>query len=50
VAATALVVGLTSAVAPSTVTGAGAGLCLLVSAAITLILKSLYTRRPADTR
>lgn len=35
---------------PSTITGAGAGLCLLVSAAITLILKSLYTRRPADTR
>jgi hypothetical protein len=50
VAAAALVVGLTSAVAPSTITGTGAGLCLLVTAAITLILKSLYTRRPADTR
>lgn len=50
VAATALLVGLTSAVAPSTITGAGAGLCLLVSAAITLILKGLYTRPPAGTR
>jgi hypothetical protein len=46
VAVAALVVGLTSAVAPSTVTGAGAGLCLLITAAITLIAKRFYTGLP----
>jgi hypothetical protein len=45
VALAALITGLTSAVAPGTVTGAGAGLCLLVSAAITLIARRLYTGR-----
>lgn len=50
VAAAALAASLISAVASGTITGAGAGLCLLVSAAITLILNSLYTWRPADTR
>ena len=42
----ALVTGLTSAVAPGTITGAGAGLCLLVFAAITLIARRLYTGQP----
>jgi hypothetical protein len=37
VAAAALVTGLTSAVAPSTVTGAGAGLCLLAFGFATLL-------------
>ena len=43
VALAALVIGLTSAVAPSTITGAGAGLCLLITAAITLIARRFYT-------
>lgn len=43
VAAAALVVGLTSAVAPSTIAGAGAGVCLLVYAAITLFAKRFYS-------
>ena len=38
VAAAALVVGLTSAVAPSTVTGPGAGLCLLAFGLATLLI------------
>jgi len=37
VAAAALVTGLASAVAPSTVTGAGAGLCLLAFGLATLL-------------
>jgi len=37
VAAAALVAGLTSAVAPSTVTGVGAGLCLLAFGLATLL-------------
>jgi hypothetical protein len=37
VAAAALVAGLTSAVAPSTVTGVGAGLCLLAFGVATLL-------------
>lgn len=43
VALAALVIGLTSAVAPGTITGAGAGLCLLITAAITLIARRFYT-------
>jgi hypothetical protein len=43
VALAALVIGLTSAVAPGTITGAGAGLCLLITAAITLIARWFYT-------
>jgi hypothetical protein len=43
VAMAALVIGLTSAVAPGTITGAGAGLCLLITAAITLIARRFYT-------
>ncbi|MGH3257981.1 MAG: hypothetical protein ACRDOU_21745 [Streptosporangiaceae bacterium] len=50
VALAALVTGLTSAVAPGTVTGSGAGLCLLVSAALTLIVKRFYTGLPPGTR
>ena len=38
VAAVALVAGLATAVAPSTVTGAGAGLCLLASGLATLLI------------
>jgi hypothetical protein len=38
VAAAALVVGLASAVAPSTVTGLGAGLCLLAFGLATLLV------------
>jgi hypothetical protein len=43
VAAAALIVGLTTAVAPSTITGAGAGLCLLAFGIATLACN----RRPA---
>ncbi len=50
VALAALVTGLTSAVAPSTITGADAGLCLLAAAAITLIDKRLYTGLPPGAR
>jgi hypothetical protein len=50
VALAALVTGLTSAVAPGTITGAGAGRCLLAPAAITLIDKRLYTGLPTGTR
>jgi hypothetical protein len=50
VALAALVTGLTSAVAPGTITGAGAGLCLLVSAAITLFAQRLYTGLPPGPR
>ena len=39
VAAVALVVGLASAVAPSTVTGCGAGLCLLAFGVATLLIR-----------
>ena len=46
VALAALITGLVSAVAPGTITGAGAGLCLLLSAAITLITRRLYTDQP----
>ena len=38
VAAAALVIGLVSAVAPSTVTGLGAGLCLLAFGIATLLI------------
>ncbi len=48
VALAALITGLASAVAPGTITGAGAGLCLLLSAAITLIARRLYTGLPAS--
>ena len=50
VALAALVTGLTSAVAPGTITGADAGLCLLAAAAITLIDKRLYTGLPPGAR
>jgi len=36
VAIAALIVGLMTTVTPSTITGVGAGLCLLVAAALTL--------------
>jgi hypothetical protein len=45
VAAAALVVGLASAVAPSTVTGPGAGLCLLAFGVVTLMIGG---RRPGQ--
>jgi len=44
VAGAALVVGLTSTLLPANVTGPGAGLCLLVSGAITLVDKRFYAR------
>jgi len=44
VAAAALIVGLTTTVIPSTITGVGTGLCLLVAAALTL---TNLTRRPS---
>jgi dipeptide/tripeptide permease len=47
VAAAALVTGLTSAVAPSTVTGAGAGLCLLAFGFATL-LAGCHAPSPPD--
>lgn len=53
VAAAALVAGLASAVAPSTVTGAGAGLCLLAFGFATLLAgrhaRSDPGRRPEPT-
>ena len=45
VAAAALVVGLVSAVAPSTVTGLGAGLCLLAFGLATLLIGGSKTRQ-----
>jgi hypothetical protein len=47
VAAAALVAGLASAVAPSTVTGAGAGLCLLAFGAATLLAGRQRAATPA---
>jgi hypothetical protein len=46
VAAAALVVGTTTRVAPSTVTGAGAGLCALAAALATLVVGERHARRP----
>jgi hypothetical protein len=46
VALAALITGLESAVAPGAITGAGAGLCLLISGAFTLIVRRLYTGLP----
>ena len=47
VAAGALLVGLTTGVAPGTVTGVGAGVCLLIWAVSALLDRSLY---PGDSR
>jgi hypothetical protein len=46
VAAAALVVGTTTRVAPSTVTGAGAGLCALAAALATLVVGERHAQRP----
>jgi len=43
VSAAALVVGLTSDVAPGTITGTGTGLLLLVSGTVTLVARGFYT-------
>jgi hypothetical protein len=48
VAAAALIAGLASTVAPSTITGAGAGLCLLVFGLATLLTGSSKRALPAD--
>lgn len=48
-AALAVVVGLTTNIAPGTVAGAGAGLCLLVSAMVTLVARRFYSARPTAT-
>ena len=47
-AAAALTAGLVSATAPSTVTGAGAGLCLLVFGLATLLIRGRATARPDE--
>jgi len=47
VAAAALVVGVTTDVAPGTIAGSGTGLCLLGSAAVTLVDRRRYTARAA---
>ena len=49
VAAAALITGLASAVAPSTVTGAGAGLSLLGFGLATLMARDFFTRGPRTT-
>ena len=46
VAAAALTAGLASATAPSTVTGAGAGLCLLAFGLATLLIRGQATAGP----
>ena len=46
VAAAALTAGLASATAPSTVTGAGAGLCLLAFGLATLLIRDRATVAP----
>lgn len=49
VAAAALIAGLASAVAPSTITGAGAGLCLLAFGLATLLIGA-PNRNPRQTK
>jgi hypothetical protein len=49
VAATALIAGLASTVAPSTITGAGAGLCLLAFGLATLLDRSPSARSAGQT-
>lgn len=48
-AALAVVMSQTTDVAPGTVTGTGGGLCLLVSAAVTLAARRFYSWRPTAT-
>jgi len=50
VAVGALVVGLASTIAPGTITGSGAGLCLLTSAVVTLLNKVFYTADVGSAR
>ena len=48
VAAAALTAGLVSATEPSTVTGAGAGLCLLAFGLATLLVRDRVTSAPDE--